>query len=99
MTGPGPGIANPPQVNVFPPEQDALALYEFAAYGATGYGVNVSSGDVTGSGLDTILTGAGPGAIYGPHVRGFAVDGTPQPGLSFLAYGTNKYGVKIYVTN
>ena len=95
LTGLGPGFDNPPLVRVFPPEQDAAELYEFSAYGASGYGVNVACGDVTGSGLDTILTGAGPGAIYGPHVRGFTVDGTPQPGLSFLAYGTNKYGVNV----
>jgi hypothetical protein len=93
LTGPGPGIENPPQVRVFPPEQDALALVEFNAYGVTGYGVNVACGDMMGNGLDSILTGAGPGAIYGPHVRGFAINGSPLPGLSFLAYGTNKFGV------
>jgi len=95
LTGPGPGFDNPPMVKVFPPEQDAVEIYEFSAYGATNYGVNVACGDVTGSGLDTILTGAGPGDIYGPHVRGFSVDGTPLTGLSFLAYGTNKYGVNV----
>ncbi len=93
ITGPGPAAANPPDVRVFPPENGAVHLYEFAAYGADGYGVNVAAGDLDGDDLDEILTGAGPGAIYGPHVRGFALDGTPLPGLSFLAYGTNKYGV------
>jgi len=95
LTGPGPGFNNPPLVKVFPPEQDAVELYEFSAYGATNFGVNVACGDVTGSGLDTILTGAGPGDIYGPHVRGFSVNGTPLSGLNFLAYGTNKYGVNV----
>ncbi len=97
LTGPGPGFDNPPLVRVFPPEQDAVEEYEFSAYGAASYGVNVASGDVTGSGRDTILTGAGPGDIYGPHVRGFSVDGTPLSGLNFLAYGTNKYGVNVAV--
>jgi hypothetical protein len=95
VTGPGPASTNPPTVRVFPPAQGADPQYEYAAYGATGYGVNVSCGDVNGDGLDEVLTGAGPGAIYGPHVRGFAVDGTPLPGLSFLAYGTNKWGVNV----
>ncbi len=95
VTGPGPAYENPPLVRVFPPEQDAVHEYEFEAYGPDHYGVNVTCGDVNGDLLDEILTGAGPGEIYGPHVRGFEVDGTPLPGLSFLAYGTNKYGVNV----
>jgi len=93
IAGPGPAEANPPTVRVFPPENGAAHLYEFDAYGAPSYGVNVACGDLDGDDLDEILTGAGPGDIYGPHVRGFAVDGTPLAGLSFLAYGTNKFGV------
>jgi len=93
VVGPGPAEGNPPLVRVFPPQNGATHLYEFKAYGADGYGVNVAAGDLDGDSLDEILTGAGPGAIYGPHVRGFAVDGTPLAGLSFLAYGTNKFGV------
>ena len=95
VMGPGTSPDNPPLVRVFPPFQDAAHIHEFSAYGALGFGVNVDTGDVTGGGTDSILTGAGPGEIYGPHVRGFQVDGTPLPGLSFLAYGTNKYGVNV----
>ncbi len=95
IAGPGPAEANPPRVRVFPPQSGAAHLYQFDAYGASGYGVNVAAGDLDGDDLDEILTGAGPGAIYGPHVRGFAVDGAPLPGLSFLAYGTNKWGVNV----
>ncbi len=95
VAGPGAGPDNPPTVRVFPAEQDAAPLHEFAAYGATGYGVNVACGNLAGDPADELLTGAGPGAIYGPHVRGFQADGTPLPGFNVLAYGTNKYGVNV----
>ena len=95
ITGPGPAETNPPLVRVFPLVDDPEYLYEFAAYGPSKYGVNVTCGDVTGDGLDEIITGAGPGAIYGPHVRGWNEEGTAMTGLSFLAYGTNKFGVNV----
>jgi len=94
VAGPGPAPGNPPDVRVFAAEPNAGWDYQFAAYGASGYGVNVTCGNVDG-GPDEIITGAGPGAIYGPHVRGFAIDGTPVAGLNFLAYGTNKFGVNV----
>jgi predicted GH43/DUF377 family glycosyl hydrolase len=95
LAGPGPGIDNPPVVRTFPLVQEGAHLLEFRAYGAAHYGVNVSCGRVNGGTADVILTGAGPGDIYGPHVRGFLPDGTPVAGLSFLAYGTNRFGVNV----
>jgi len=95
IAGPGPGYDNPPMVRVFHPEAGGVPLVEFAAYGPDRYGVNVASGRLTTAGQPAILTGAGPGAIYGPHVRGFTVQGQPLDGLSFFAYGTLKYGVNV----
>ncbi len=98
LAGPGPAGDNPPLVRLFPLESMAVSEYEFPAYGASSYGVNVSCGDVDGDLRDEILTGAGPGEIYGPHVRGFKYHGNdaePLTGLNFLAYGTNKYGVNV----
>jgi polyhydroxybutyrate depolymerase len=98
LAGPGPHPDNPPLVRLFPPESMAACEYGFPAYGASSYGVNVSCGDVDGDLRDEILTGAGPGVIYGPHVRGFNYNGgsaTPLAGLNFLAYGTSKYGVNV----
>ena len=95
VIGPGPGSDNAPILRVFPLRQNADHLLEFDAYGTPRYGVNVACGDVDGDGLVEVLTGPGPGAVFGPHVRGFHLHGTPLEGLSFLAYGTNKYGVNV----
>ncbi len=95
VAGPGPSPDNPPLVRVYEGWGSPTLRHEFPAYGAAGYGVRVACGDPDGDGDGEIITGAGPGAIYGPHVRGFEPDGTPLPGLSFMAYGTLKYGVNV----
>ncbi len=92
-TGPGRGEPNPTLVRIFPATGSGLPTAEWSAYGVDRWGVNVALGQLDGSGWPEVLTGAGPGAVFGPHVRGFTADGTPLAGVSFLAYGTNKYGV------
>jgi len=87
VTGPGPGEFNPTLVRT--------KTAQWEAYGIARYGVNVACGNLDGTGFDEVLTGPGPGAVFGPHVRGFSRTGDPVPGVSFLAYGTNKYGVKV----
>jgi len=94
-TGPGAAASNPPLVRIFPPEQDATHVAQWSAYGASSFGVNVTTGDLDGDGSSEVVTGAGPGAVYGPHVRAFSPDGTAISGLSYLAYGTNKWGVNV----
>jgi hypothetical protein len=94
VTGPGPRERNRSLVRTWD-AANGLCRTEWLAYGVDAYGVNVATGDVTGDGIDEILTGAGPGAVYGPHVRGWNAMGTPIPGVSFLAYGTNKFGVNV----
>ncbi len=97
VTGPGPGPYHPARVLLL--DEVGKRLASFQAYATPRYGVNVACGDLDGDGVDEIVTGAGPGAVYGPHVRGWQWDGddsvAPLPGVSFLAYGTNRWGVNV----
>ena len=91
-TGAGLGDPNPNTVKVFTPDGSGNPI-TFTAYGAGKWGTNVASGVLTNGGTATVLTGPGPGTVYGPHVRGFDRTGTPRTGLSFYSYGTLKFGV------
>ncbi len=95
VAGPGPSELNPPLVRVMSQGDIPLPIREFAAYGASSYGVNVACGDPDGDLALEIITGPGPGDIYGPHVRGFESDSTPIQDLNFMAYGTLKFGVNV----
>ncbi len=99
VTGPGPGPVFGPHVRGWELDGTPLAGVNYIAYGTLKYGVNVACGDIDGDGFDEIVTGAGPGAVFGPHVRGWNYDGsastTALPEVSFFAYGTLKYGVNV----
>jgi len=98
VTGPGPGALFGPHVRGFELNGTAIPAVSFQAYGTLKFGVNVACGDIDGDGIDEIVTGAGPGAVFGPHVRGWNYDGTTvtaMAGVSFFAYGTPKWGVNV----
>ncbi len=101
VTGPGPGPVAGPHVRAFTWDGDTIAPLtgtNFQAYGTLKYGVKVACGDLDGDGFDEIVTGAGAGAVFGPHVRGWNVDGGPAaalPGISFFAYNTLRWGVNV----
>ncbi len=99
VTGPGPGPDNVCRVAGWDPDNPSSSDFAFSAYGVDKYGVNVAVGDLTGDGYDEILTGPGPGAVFGPQVRGWGADAEQLPGLNFMAYGTNKYGVNVCAGN
>ncbi|MFN7974250.1 MAG: kelch repeat-containing protein [Acidobacteriota bacterium] len=92
--GPGPGLG--PQVRAFFVDGSPIAAVNFFAYGSLRYGANAVTGALDGDLSEEILTGPGPGTVFGPHVRGWNYDGSalsPISKLSFFAYGTLRYGV------
>ncbi len=102
ITGAGPGAVFGPHVRGWNYDGSgtvsSIPGVSYFAYGTPKWGVNVAAGDFDGDGYDEIVTGAGPGAVYGPHVRGWNYDNSSissVPGVSFLAYGSNKYGVNV----
>ncbi len=99
ISGPGPGAVFGPQVRLFDYNGTPLPGSSVMAYGTNKYGVNVAGGDIDGDGYAEIITGAGPGTVFGPHVRAFNYDGsgamTPVSGVNFFAYGVPKWGVNV----
>ena len=101
LTGPGPGDVFGPHVrgwNFDNAALTAIAKVNFFAYGTLKFGVNVEDGDVDGDAFGEILTGPGPGAIFGPTVRGFNYDGTTLTSMAkinFNAYAPLQYGVNV----
>ena len=98
VTGPGPGTVFGPHARAFTFGGQPLTGFSFYAYGTLKYGLAVASGDLESNGADDVLAGAGPGQVFGPHVRAFRYR---RPGVAavgrvnFFAYGTLKYGVKV----
>jgi hypothetical protein len=95
VTGPGTGSNNDPLVRVFDPLATDEPLSEWMAYGVPRYGANVAVGQLDGDLEPEVITGPGPGSQFGPHVRGFEIDGTAIGDISFFAYGTDKWGVNV----
>jgi len=96
LTGPGPGAVFGPHVREFDQTMTPVSRVNFFAYGTLKFGVLPQSGELDGDGFDEILTGAGPGAVFGPHVRAFNHDGGTLSAISkisFFAYRTLRYGV------
>ena len=98
LTGPGPGAVFGPHVRAFDRAGTSVTRVNFFAYGTLRYGVAAAAAELEGDGFDEILSGAGPGAVFGPHVRAFNYDGASLGALAkinFFAYGTLKWGVNV----
>ena len=87
ITAPGPGGG--PQVKIF--NKDGTMKKSFFAYAQTlKTGIFVGGGDVTGDGINEIITGTGNGA--GPQVRVFDRDGNEEGTTGFFPYSKNFRG-------
>ncbi|MFN7975359.1 MAG: kelch repeat-containing protein [Acidobacteriota bacterium] len=98
FTAPGPGPACGPQVRAFQSTGAPLAKMNYFAYGSARYGANVVTAELDGDAYDDIVTGAGPGAVFGPHVRGWSYDNVaiaPLSRVNFFAYGTPRFGANV----
>lgn len=99
LTGPGPSPVFGPHVRAFDIVNNAaIAKINFFGYGTLKFGVRPGAGDLDGDGFDEILTGPGPGAVFGPHVRGWNFDNASLSAVakvSFYAYNTLKWGVNV----
>ena len=97
LTGPGPGTRLGPHVRGFGPEGESRSHVNFYAYGTLRYGVHPAAARLGIDAWDVIVTGAGAGSVFGPHVRAFRASGPIEPvvGINFHAYRTLKWGVEV----
>ncbi|MFN7973939.1 MAG: hypothetical protein U0166_16610 [Acidobacteriota bacterium] len=87
LVGRGLGAPNTNEVRVFTSGGGSTSV-DFLAWRRRPVGVNVDDADAGAS--TAILTGPGPGAVYGPQVRAFQRDGTAVAKVNYYAYGTLK---------
>jgi len=102
ITGAGPGPRYGPHVRAFNYDGDRVTLIEpvnFFAYNVRRFGVKVSGGDVEHTGKADIITAPGRGPVFGPHIRGFYLDGDEiktVEEINFFAYNPSlKYGATV----
>ena len=93
VVGPGPGDNNPPAIQLHYFEGSREASFAKTAYGVNRYGVNVGAGALESLTARAVLSGPGPGDVFGPQVRAFRPDNTDIAKINYFAYGTLKFGV------
>lgn len=97
LTGPGPGSVGP-QIRGFRDTGTPIGKVNFYAYGTLKFGANVGVGELDGDLFEEMLSAAGPGAVFGPHIRGWNYDGAALSTIAkinFFAYATLRYGVGV----
>jgi hypothetical protein len=102
LSGPGPGPALGPQVRAFRADGTPVAKVNYFAYGTLKFGVKATGQKLDLDAFDEIVSTPGPGAAFGPHVRGWDYDGAAiaaRSGVNFFAYSTLNYGANGAGTN
>ena len=92
VTGPGPAGTNPPLAATWTASAPPTASASWSAYGTNQAGVNVAGADIVGGSTWEVLTGPGPGPVFGPQVRGWLATGAPISKVNYYAYGTLRFG-------
>ena len=95
VTGSGAGPGNAPEVRFWDHASPPNLVGSFGPYGSSDWGTNVAMLDVIGGGQYEVVTGPGPGPLYGPQIRGFTAQGTVLSKLNFYGYGTLRYGAQV----
>ena len=95
LSGAGPGPMNPPVLKGWDHATPPTEAVQLAAYGASSYGVNVAGGDIQAGATEEMLTGPGPGEVYGPQIRGFQATGSAIARVNLFAYGTLRFGAHV----
>lgn len=89
----GTGKGGGPHVRIFNARGVAVFPGFFAYNERFRGGVEIAVGDITGDGIDEIITGAGPGG--GPHVRMFNGRGEPVRGGFFAFDARYAFGLRL----
>ncbi|MFN7971432.1 MAG: metallophosphoesterase family protein [Acidobacteriota bacterium] len=99
LTAPGPGPVFGPHIRGWNYDGTALTAIgkiSFFAYSTLRYGARVTGGGVDADVFSEIVTGAGAGAVFSPHVRGFNYDNSSVGTLfSFFAFTAGQYGADV----
>ena len=75
-----------------------VSKVSFFAYGTLRFGVGLNGGQLDSDLPEEMVTGPGPGGVFGPHVRGWNFDNTrlsPIQRVNFFSYQTLKWGVYV----
>ena len=98
LAGPGPGVTYGPQVKAYRIDGAPVQRVNYYAYGTLNYGVNVSGNGLSLTPREEMITGPGPGAVFGPHVRGFWLSPTgvkALPSVNFFAFSGLRRGARV----
>ena len=103
LTAAGPGEVFGPHIRGWNFDNSTLTAIQkisFFAYSTLKYGARVAAGDLDADSFAEIVTGAGAGQIFAPHVRGFNYDGTAVAQIiNVFAFTSGQFGACVAAGN